>query len=146
MFRVGYVEIAPLTAGGGETYDRPMKTILESVSVEVGLEIVRFVNYSSAPGMGNEALGAMRYRKPQHSTRSRKHRLMRALGFRASGWARVSRLVTRENMGSALESGFAKNTGRFWGPRITLHLKRFDWENPRLFPQYTRTTKFLMKA
>ena len=146
MFRVGYVEIAPLTAGGAETYDRAMQSILESLSVEVGFEIVRFVNYSNAPGIGNEALGAVRYCKPQHSTRSRKHRLMRALGFRAPGWARVSRLVTRENIGSTREAGFAKNIGRFWGPRITLHLKRFDWENPRLFPQSTRTTKFLMKA
>ena len=47
-FRLGLVELAPDVSGGAATYGRAIRQILTDLSAEVGFELIRFANQSSA--------------------------------------------------------------------------------------------------
>lgn len=84
MFRLGYVELAPLNAGGSATYDLALQLMLESLAGEMGFEVVRFVNVENASRMRNGASEAIRYRKSPDSAPSLFGRLLVGLGYRPS--------------------------------------------------------------
>jgi len=84
LFRLGYVELAPLTTGGAATYDLALQQMLESLGREMGFEVVRFVNFANASRMRNGASEAIRYRKSHDSAPSLFGRLLAGLGYRPS--------------------------------------------------------------
>jgi len=80
LFKIGFVELAPITSGGAATYDRALQQTLKILGNELGFEVVRFVNVANARLMRHEASGAIGYRKSDNAQSSLVNRLARRLG------------------------------------------------------------------